>query len=155
MFEDAADTPTPSRRTIPPVADWATETLNPPPPKGSSWLWVLTALWVAAMVPVGLRWYGTAGSAPAAQAPHADLTGTAVAAQVTPGHVITIPETAVTDLEGKPTVFVVDQTLHLLVATPVVLGFKTGADREILSGVSAGDTVVTGDVVQLRAMASR
>lgn len=155
MFDDAAETPTPSRRTIPPVADWVTEALSPPPPKGSNWLWVLAVLWVAAMVPIGLRWYGSVGAtAQAAEAPPADNTGLAVAVARTAGH-ITVPQSAVTELEGKPTVFVVDHGLRLLVATPVVLGFRTGEDREILSGVAVGDTVVADGVVQLRAMAAR
>lgn len=154
MFEDAAETPTPSRRTIPPVADWITESLSPPPPKGGSWLWVLAVLWVAAMVPIGLRWYGSGASAQASEAPPADNTGLAVAAERTAGH-ITVPQSAVAELEGKPTVFVVDHGLHLLVATPVVLGYRSGENREILSGVSVGDTVVADGVVQLRAMATR
>ncbi|HEX7672151.1 MAG TPA: hypothetical protein VF395_21295 [Polyangiaceae bacterium] len=153
MFDDAAETPTPSRRTIPPVADWVTEALSPPPPKGSSWLWVLAVLWVAAMVPIGLRWFGSGAAAQAAEAPPADNTGLAVAVARTAGH-ITVPEAAVTELEGKPTVFVVDHGLHLLVATPVILGYRTGVDREILSGVALGDTVVADGVTQLRTMAT-
>jgi multidrug efflux pump subunit AcrA (membrane-fusion protein) len=154
MFDEAAETPTPSRRTIPPVADGATETMSPPPRTGSSWLWVLAVLWVAAMVPVGLRWYGSAGPSPAAATPPPEMNGVAIAVARNAGH-ITIPAAAVTDLDGKPTVFVVDRNLRLLVAMPVVLGFRSGEDREILSGVSVGDAVVADGVGQVRMMASR
>jgi hypothetical protein len=153
MLDDAAELPTPSRRSIPPVvADWATEAPLPPP-RGTSWSWVLGTLWLAAMIPLGLHWYGSEAPVQAAAPPSADETRMA-AAILSHGRVV-VPEASVTAIDGKPAVFVAEQALHLLVATPVALGASIGADREILSGVTAGQMVVTDGLPALRATASR
>lgn len=159
MIDDAAETPTPSRRSIPPVADWEAAD---PPSLGSSWGWVIGTLWIAAMIPLGLHWYGSLGvHASGAERPAEAATQTAVdetkIAAVVPGirGRVIVPEAAVTEIDGKATVFVAEQSLHLLVATPVELGHARGAHREILSGVAAGQMVVTDGVSALRTMASR
>lgn len=159
MIDDAAETPSPSRRSIPPVADWETP---PPPSLGSSWGWVLGTLWIAAMIPLGLHWYGSLGGHSAgAEGPAQAMTQAAVGdtniVAVVPGirGRVVVPEAAVTEIDGKATVFVAERSLHLLLATPVVLGPAKGANREILSGVAAGEMVVTNGVSTLRSMASR
>ena len=152
MTDATAETPAPSRRSIPPVADWTTETWTPPPPRGSGWAWVLATLWVAAMIPLGMRWYTSAGASLAAEAPPEETRGVSAAVAYMPGGV-TVPQSAITELEGKPTVFVADRTLHLLVATPVMLGNHRGGDQQILSGISAGEMIVTDGVGTLRTMA--
>jgi hypothetical protein len=52
-------------------------------------------------------------------------------------------------MEGRPMVFVADKNLKLLVATPVVLGATEGEEQRVLSGVSAGQLVVTEGIAML------
>jgi hypothetical protein len=63
--------------------------------------------------------------------------------------VAVVPRSAVARMEGKPMVFVADRHLKLLVATPVVLGAVEGEEQRVLSGVSAGQLVVTEGVAML------
>jgi multidrug efflux pump subunit AcrA (membrane-fusion protein) len=105
------------------------------------------------MLPLALHWYGHGTPAEATAAP-AEADTMVARAAFSNGHVV-IPQIAVTEIGGKPTVFVAERDLRLLVATPVVLGAERGPDREILSGVSAGQMVVTNGLPTLRAMASR
>lgn len=60
-----------------------------------------------------------------------------------------VPASAVTHVDGKPTVFVAETDLRL-VATPVQLGESDGSDQEILVGVEAGQLVVTEGVFALK-----
>lgn len=65
------------------------------------------------------------------------------------GHVAQVPHAAVTYVDGKPTVFVVTGS-NRFTATPVELGESDGEDRQIISGLGAGETVVVGGVFQLK-----
>lgn len=153
MF-DAADGNTPSRRTIPPVADWAAETLSaPPPPGGPSWFWVVVTLGAAAAIPVFMHLRPAPELGPTLASPEVDPA--AVAAESAGSGRVLVPEGAVTVVEGKPTVFIAERALRLLVATPVDLGARRGGAREILAGVSAGQMVVSDGRYALRVMASR
>jgi multidrug efflux pump subunit AcrA (membrane-fusion protein) len=114
------------------------------------------------MIPLGLHWYGSHGinaseagrPVEAMAQPAVDETKMVAVVPGIRGRVV-VPEAAVTEIDGKATVFVAEQSLHLLVATPVELGHAKGAHREILSGVTAGQMVVTNGVSALRTMASR
>jgi multidrug efflux pump subunit AcrA (membrane-fusion protein) len=67
-----------------------------------------------------------------------------------------VPESAIAQVEGKPTIFVAERNLHLLVATPVELGSRRGAEREIVSGVAHGQLIVAdGSSAVRRGVASR
>ena len=72
-------------------------------------------------------------------------------ADSTEGHhlVAVVPRSAVARMEGRPMVFVADKNLKLLVATPVVLGATEGEEQRVLSGVSAGQLVVTEGIAML------
>jgi RND family efflux transporter MFP subunit len=67
-----------------------------------------------------------------------------------PAHVaLAVPSSAVTLLDGVPTVFVAE-TPNRFVARPVELGIS-GADRvEIVSGVAEGELVVSKEVLALK-----
>ncbi|HVU02014.1 MAG TPA: hypothetical protein VHE30_09690 [Polyangiaceae bacterium] len=106
------------------------------------------------MVPLAVHWYGTNGAAAAAAARDADPSSQFAPVGWLRGQT-TVPDTAITEIEGKPTVFVMERDLHLLVATPVVLGRHAGAEREVLSGVSRGQFVVADALSTQRALASR
>jgi multidrug efflux pump subunit AcrA (membrane-fusion protein) len=67
-----------------------------------------------------------------------------------------VPASAVAEIDGKPTLFVAERSLHLLVATPVEIGARRGDDREILSGISEGQAILAdGRSAVHRAIASR
>jgi RND family efflux transporter MFP subunit len=58
--------------------------------------------------------------------------------------VLTVPASAVIEIEGKPAVFVPDaKDAHTFHFHPVVLGREAGDRRVVLSGLSAGDVVVS------------
>jgi hypothetical protein len=52
-------------------------------------------------------------------------------------------------------VFVADRDLRLLVATPVELGAAVGNEQRVLSGLEAGQLVVTEGVAMLERQAHR
>ncbi|HEX7668774.1 MAG TPA: efflux RND transporter periplasmic adaptor subunit [Polyangiaceae bacterium] len=60
-----------------------------------------------------------------------------------------VPASAITHVDGKPTVFVAETDLRLI-ATPVQLGESDGNDQEIIAGVESGQTVVTQGVFALK-----
>ena len=64
-----------------------------------------------------------------------------------------MPRSAVTRMEGRPMVFVADRDLRLLVATPVELGATEGDEQRVLSGIAAGQLVVTEGVAMLERQA--
>lgn len=65
------------------------------------------------------------------------------------GSACVVPQSAITYIDGSPTVFVAETDLRLVV-TPVELGETDGHDREILSGVSPGQLVVVEGVFALK-----
>jgi hypothetical protein len=64
-----------------------------------------------------------------------------------------VPRTAITMVDGKPTVFVADRD-HLI-ATPVELGALEEEDQCVLSGLSAGQWVVTDSAESRQMIAAR
>lgn len=60
-----------------------------------------------------------------------------------------VPLQAITYVDGKPTVFVAETDLRIVV-TPVELGDADGEDRHVISGLSIGQKVVTGGVFALK-----
>ena len=80
--------------------------------------------------------------------------GQAVTAKIqvagsSPGRAVVVPSSAVTFVDGKPTVFVAETDLRLLV-TPVELGESDGKNQEIRSGLEGGQRVVTEGVFALK-----
>lgn len=63
--------------------------------------------------------------------------------------VAVIPNSAVTYVDGKPTVFVAETELRL-VATPVELGESDGTDLQIVSGLETGKSIVVDGVFGLK-----
>ena len=66
-----------------------------------------------------------------------------------PDRGLVVPSSAVTFVDGKPTVFVAETDLRLVV-TPVKLGDSDSKNQEILSGLSPGQVVVTEGVFALK-----
>lgn len=60
-----------------------------------------------------------------------------------------VPLQSITYVDGKPTVFVAETDLRIVV-TPVELGDADGEDRHIVSGLNVGQQVVTGGVFALK-----
>lgn len=79
--------------------------------------------------------------------------GQAVSAQIRPAmmssEVISVPKSAVSYVDGKPTVFIAE-TNNRLVATLVELGREDANRREIKAGVNAGQMVVVDGVFALK-----
>jgi cobalt-zinc-cadmium efflux system membrane fusion protein len=80
--------------------------------------------------------------------------GQAVTAKIqvsvpTKGGVVMVPSSAVTHVDGKPTVFVADGDLKFVV-TPVELGASDGTDQQVVAGLTAGQLVVAGGVFALK-----
>jgi hypothetical protein len=67
--------------------------------------------------------------------------------------VAVVPRSAVARMDGRPMVFVAERDLKLIVATPVELGATEGEQQRVLSGVSAGQLVVTEGVAMLERQA--
>jgi len=144
-------TPPPSRRTIPPIS--LPEPVAPPQ-RGSGWIWVIGALWLAAMIPLGREWLSHDGPVAAGTSPVEE--GTATVSVRWDGTRAVVPESAIAEVEGKPTIFVAERNLHLLVATPVELGSRRGTEREIVSGIAHGQLIVAdGSSAVRRGVASR
>lgn len=170
MGLDADDMPRSSLRSIPPVAR---PSLPPPPPQASSsWSWVgaVGALALAGLVAVGAphfrvwsqRSYGVGAVSEEAVEPgpglHTEVVQAAplhrMAEPLREGrHVAIVPRSAVARMDGRPMVFVADTDLKLIVATPVELGALEGDQQRVLSGVTAGQRVVTEGVAMLERQA--
>jgi cobalt-zinc-cadmium efflux system membrane fusion protein len=60
-----------------------------------------------------------------------------------------VPQSAVTYVDGNPTVFIAETDLRLIV-TPVELGESDGHNREVVSGVTPGQRVVVEGVFALK-----
>jgi cobalt-zinc-cadmium efflux system membrane fusion protein len=60
-----------------------------------------------------------------------------------------VPHGAITFVDGKPTVFVAQSDLRF-VSTPVELGEGDANDRQVISGLNAGDSVATDGVFALK-----
>ena len=69
-------------------------------------------------------------------------------AKATVGSVM-VPSAAITHIDGKATVFVSESPTKFMV-TPVELGASDGTDREVVSGLAAGQSVVTAGVFGLK-----
>ncbi|HEX4338906.1 MAG TPA: hypothetical protein VH062_23530 [Polyangiaceae bacterium] len=168
MAYDDDETPRSSMRSIPPIAR---PSLPPPPPAAphpSSWIWAVGALGLACVIAVGAphyalnnqRSYGAgAESEPMDPGPgvHTELVRDAPLHRMAEpvradGHraVALVPRSAVARMDGRAMVFVADRDLKLLVATPVELGATEGEEQRVLSGVSAGQLVVTEGVAMLQ-----
>ena len=168
MAYDDDETPRSSLRSIPPIAR---PSLPPPPPEyhPSSWVWAVGALGLACAVAVGAphfgigsqRSYGAGAESPESVEPgpglHTEIVRDAPLhrmAEPTRADgrraVALVPKTAVTHVDGRTMVFVADQDLKLLVATPVELGATEGEQQRVLSGLSAGQLVVTEGVAMLQ-----
>ena len=158
----------PSLRSIPPIAR---PSLPPAPPESEhpgTRIWALGALALACAVAFGLprvwagsqRTFGVGAITPELAEPGPGLRTEVVrhalvermAESAGPAGVqavAVVPRSAITRVGGKPMVFVADRDLKLLVATPVVLGTIHGEEQRVLSGVSAGQLVVTEGVAML------
>jgi hypothetical protein len=163
MAHDADEMPRSSLRSIPPIAR---PSIPPPPPEKSSWVWAVGALALACGVAIGAPqfrlWsqhsYGVAAAGVEPQEPGPGLQTVLVrdaplhrmAEPVREGRTVAIvPRSAVARMDGRPMVFVADRDLKLIVATPVELGAAEGEQQRVLSGVSAGQLVVTEGVAML------
>jgi len=76
-----------------------------------------------------------------------DATISASGAAIGEGPVV--PPDAVTFVDGKPTVFVLDGPTTVRV-TPVELGASDGQDLHIRQGIQVGDRVVTNGTFELK-----
>ena len=168
MAYDADEMPRSSLRSIPPIAR---PSLPPPPPERSSWSWVwaVGALALAGGVAIGAPqfrlWgqhsYGVgAASEPVESGPglHTEIVRDAplhrMAEPLRDGRrVALVPRSAVARMDGRAMVFVADSDLKLIVATPVELGAIDGEQQRVLSGLSAGQRVVTEGVAMLERQA--
>ncbi|HEX7669373.1 MAG TPA: hypothetical protein VF395_07320, partial [Polyangiaceae bacterium] len=73
----------------------------------------------------------------------------AVARVATDARAVVVPVSSVVVVEGNPFVFVAEPDLHLFAATPVELGGRVGGEQRITAGLSAGQSVVMGDLSAL------
>ncbi len=165
MAQDADEMPRASLRSIPPIAR---PSIPPPPPEKTSWSWVsaIGALALACGVAIGAPQFrlwsqhsygaGAVGVEPQEPGPglHTALVRDAplhrMAEPVREGRTVAIvPRSAVARMDGRTMVFVADRDLKLIVATPVELGATEGEQQRVLSGVSAGQLVVTEGVAML------
>jgi hypothetical protein len=169
MAYDADEMPRSSLRSIPPIAR---PSIPPPPPEKSSWSWVwaVGALVLACGIAVGAPQFRLLGqhsygagaevAEPMETGPglHTELVRDAPLHRMAePIHeerkVAIVPRSAVTRMDGRAMVFVADRDLKLIVATPVELGATEGEQQRVLSGVSAGQLVVTEGVAMLERQA--
>jgi hypothetical protein len=169
MAHDADEMPRSSLRSIPPIAR---PSIPPPPPETSSWSWVsaVGALALACGVAIGapqfMLWsqqsYGVGAEATEPLEPgpglHTEIVRDAPLHRMAePLHegrkVAVVPRSAVARMDGRPMVFVAERDLKLIVATPVELGATEGEQQRVLSGVSAGQLVVTEGVAMLERQA--
>lgn len=65
------------------------------------------------------------------------------------GKVVQVPRSAITYVDGKPTVFRAESDLRFI-ATPVELGDNDGKDQQVISGLDAGQFVAIGGVFALK-----
>jgi hypothetical protein len=158
----------PSLRSIPPIARPSLPPALPESERPSTLIWALGALALACAVAIGVprfgigsqRGFGSGADKPEQAEPGPGLRTEVVRdaplqrmaeSQRPDGRraVAVVPRSAVARMEGRPMVFVADRDLRLLVATPVVLGAIDGEEQRVLSGVSAGQLVVTEGVAML------
>lgn len=145
MFEREPD----SRMSIPPVSG---RTPLPEEPLGLRGIAAAAALCFAVAVPfIAHRVRGVEPSSASAMtagwdAPSSEVQDTVsvaiVRAPAGAAAGAVVPSSAVGLADGRPVVFVVDDTLKILVETPVELGARCGSDQRVLSGVMAGQKVV-------------
>ncbi|WP_116424819.1 efflux RND transporter periplasmic adaptor subunit [Pseudomonas citronellolis] len=85
-------------------------------------------------------------------APPAMTLGAAVVGHlVLPGKpLIVLPASALTSVDGKPAVFVVQTSTHELVRKPIVVARYSAEQALVESGLTEGDAVVTAGVSKLR-----
>jgi hypothetical protein len=165
-YED--ETPRSSLRSIPPIARPSLPPAPPQPETPSMRIWAIGALALACAVAMGAprlglgnqRVFGAGADIPEQAEPGPGLR-TEVVRSAPVRHssdatlpesrrvVAVVPRSAVARMEGRPMVFVADKNLKLLVATPVVLGATEGEEQRVLSGVSAGQLVVTEGIAML------
>jgi hypothetical protein len=178
MIHDEEDAPRSSMRSIPPVSGSpASGALSQR--QETSWVWALATLGIMASVPFLLQHVASVGQPSLSSEPEAAAGGeslsepseqnlrtevvreaplhTAGATRGEGAHrtVAVVPRSAVSSVDGKTMVFVAEKELRLLVATPVELGSTEGSDQRILSGLSAGQVVVTENVASLEKLALR
>jgi hypothetical protein len=176
MTHSEEDAPRSSMRSIPPVSGLPAPAARSQRQE-ASWIWALATLGVMASVPFMLQHVAAVGqptlsseAEPGAGSGAADDEATlhtevvreaprrvlsAVRGDGAHGTVAIIPRSAVTSIDGKAIVFVAETELRLLVATPVELGSAEGPDQRVLSGLSAGQMVVTENVTSLEQLALR
>lgn len=178
MIHADHDAPRSSMRSIPPVSGTTASGAHSQRQE-ASWVWALATLGIMASVPFLLQHVAAIGqptlssedeSRAAGQASASDddaslrtevvreaplRTPTATRGDGAHRTVAVIPRSAVTSVDGKTMVFVAEKDLRLLVATPVELGAAEGSDQRILSGLSAGQVVVTENVASLEKLALR
>lgn len=146
MFEREPD----SRQSIPPVSRRSS-------PHGdakdirSIWA-VAVVLCLASAIPVAGHYVRSAESSAATMAAslqeetaleQTDTVPVAVAkAPAEHGSGAVVPASAIARIDGQSIVFVVDDAVKLLVATPVDLGAEVAGMRRILSGLTPGQIVV-------------
>ena len=73
-----------------------------------------------------------------------------IAAAESSRQVVTVPDAAITSLEGNPVVFVREET-DVFVPRPVELGERLSARRVVLSGLETGEPVVVAGVFKIKA----
>lgn len=168
MVQHEDETPRPSLRSIPPIARPSLPPAAPELERPSTLIWALGALALAGAVALGAPRFGIGsqrGFGAGADTPEQINPGPGLRTEVVRDAplqpmaestrpdglraVAVVPRSAVARVEGRPMVFVADRDLKLLVATPVVLGAVEGEEQRVLSGVSAGQLVVTEGVAML------
>ncbi len=175
MTHDMEEMPRSSLRSIPPVAGLSVPPSGRRSRVGSTWLGAAAMVGVLAGVALAVQRVGGAaadalGSGAQEPAGQRGVDGTpglrTVVVRGAPrrpmvrsrdearGAVAVVPRSAVARLDGKAMVFVAEQDLHLLVATPVELGAAEGDEQRVLAGLSAGQVVVTEGVAQLEKRAT-
>jgi len=171
MAYDEDETPRSSLRSIPPVARASLPPPPPEPPTAATWFWAVGALAMACAIAIAAPRFRTSpeagyGAGAAVEAP--ELAGPGFRTELVRDvplsrrakppergrpAVAVVPRSAVTRMEGHPMVFVADRDLRLLVATPVELGATEGNEQRVLSGIAAGQLVVTEGLAMLERQA--
>lgn len=175
MPQTEEEIPYSSRRSLLPVTDSVAP--GPPPRPDSGWIMALATLGIMASVPFMLQHVTNVSDATlapesepgvAANPGLDELDGLAlhtVAVREAPARwsalrqsgakISSVPRSVVTLIDGKAMVIVAEKGLRLLVATPVELGATDGSNQRILSGLTAGQMVVSEDAATLQRLASR
>lgn len=145
MFEREPD----SRQSIPPVTR---RSLAPDETKDGRGIWAAAILFLAVAVPVFAHHVKSAEPGAASFIASTDeetvleqnsaVPVTVAAAPAGPGLGAVVPTSAIAHVDGQPIVFVVDNAVKLLIATPVAIGGEAGGLQHILSGLTPGQIVV-------------